>query len=92
MPEMLLCLIFQKSCLHCYLVGLNVFKELKMRLFEGEFQFLQGKNITHSSTGIGVLIKTKAMTGDVSEAYYQDVKFPFQPNILSFNECTATAY
>lgn len=55
-----------------------------MRLFEGEFQFLQGKNITHSSTGIGVFIKTKTMTGDVSEAYYQDVKFPLLAKYFIF--------
>jgi len=40
MPEMLLLIIFKKSCLFWYLVSINVFKELQMRLFEGEFQFL----------------------------------------------------
>jgi hypothetical protein len=34
--------------------------------------YLEGKNITHSSAGIGVLVET----GGVSEAYYQDVKSP----------------
>jgi hypothetical protein len=42
-----------------------------MRFFEGEFQFLFVFITVHFSCGIGELVET----GDVSEAYDQDVKF-----------------